>query len=147
MKAYGKVEVHLHSFLISVLDGAEGSALPQPLNPCGSSNWYPLKGGWMGAGAGQDVVMKRNICCWHPESTHNSSVAQPVACSLYCLYCSTTLTYCMYLVNISHISGNGQYYACNPPIFKSVYSIFYCWEGCMLHPKYTAVQKYYSCSF
>jgi len=31
MKAYGKVEVHLHSFLISVLDGAEGS-VPCPSN-------------------------------------------------------------------------------------------------------------------
>jgi len=141
MKANAKVEVHLHSFLISVLDGAEGSALPQPLYPWGSSNLYPLKGGWMGTGASQDVVVKGKICCWHKKSTHNSSVAQPVACSLYCLYCSTTLTYCMYLVNTSHTSGNGQYYTCNPPIFKSVYSIFYCWESCGLDPQYTEVQN------
>jgi len=83
MKAYGKVEVHLRSFLISVLRWSRGiSSLPQPLYLCGSSTWYPLKGGWMGARAGQDVVVKRKICCWRPQSTHDSSVAQPVACSL-----------------------------------------------------------------
>jgi len=44
MKAYGKVEVHLHSFLISVLDGAEGSALSRHVIPREAATGPHLRG-------------------------------------------------------------------------------------------------------
>jgi len=36
------MEVELHAFLTSAIDGAEFSFTPRPLYPRGKSPWYPL---------------------------------------------------------------------------------------------------------
>jgi hypothetical protein len=72
MKTYSGVEVELHAFLTSVLDGDERSA---SLNGR-STLWI---GGWMDSRAGLDVVAKKNI----PASVGNrATAAQNIALSL-----------------------------------------------------------------
>jgi hypothetical protein len=62
IKTYGGVEVYLHAFLISALDGGEWSAshpgryTNRERSP--DTHWI---GGWVGPRAGLDAVTKRNI--------------------------------------------------------------------------------------
>jgi hypothetical protein len=62
MKTYWRVEVQLHSFLTSALDGGECSAshpgrfIPRERDP--GTHWI---GGWVGLRAVLDAVVKRTI--------------------------------------------------------------------------------------
>jgi hypothetical protein len=75
MKAYWEVEVQLHAFLTSALDGAEWSASRpgrftlRELGP--GTHWI---GGWVGPRAGLDVVVKRKIPSLRRESKPRTPV-------------------------------------------------------------------------
>jgi len=57
MKTYWGLEVYLHAFLTSALDGGESSvSSPGPFTPRGKSSRI---GGWVGPRAGLDTVAKR----------------------------------------------------------------------------------------
>jgi hypothetical protein len=61
MKAYGKVDVHIHIFLTSALVGGEWSASrPYRFTP-GKEPRYPLIVGWVGPRASLDGVKKRKF--------------------------------------------------------------------------------------
>jgi hypothetical protein len=74
MKAYLGVEVYLHAFLISALDGNNRSAsrtgrfIPRERAPV--THWI---GGWVGPRAGLDAVVKRKITSLFRELTPQSS--------------------------------------------------------------------------
>jgi hypothetical protein len=56
LKAYWEVEIQIHAFLTSALDGGEWSASsPLPANILLGTHWI---GGWMGTRAGLGAVMK-----------------------------------------------------------------------------------------
>jgi hypothetical protein len=58
MKAYWGVEVYLHAFLITALDGGELSASrPVSLNPRERAPGTHRIGGWVGPRAGLNVVV------------------------------------------------------------------------------------------
>jgi hypothetical protein len=69
MKVYGGVEVYLHAFLTSALDGGEWSDSPpgrftrREIAP--STHWI---GGWGGPRAGLDAVVRRKIPSPYRES-------------------------------------------------------------------------------
>jgi len=72
MKAYGGVEVQLHSFLTSALDGGEWStSRPSRFIP-GKEPPFPSIEGWVGPRVSLDVMEKREISrpCeeFHPGS-------------------------------------------------------------------------------
>jgi hypothetical protein len=60
MKTYGRVEVNLHAFLNSTLDGGEWSASQtRRLTPRERDSGTHWIGGWMGLGTGLDTATKR----------------------------------------------------------------------------------------
>jgi hypothetical protein len=62
MKAYWRVDVWLHAFLTSTLDGGEWSAsLPGRFSPRESAAGTHWIGGWVGPRTGLDVVVKTKI--------------------------------------------------------------------------------------
>jgi hypothetical protein len=71
MKAYGGVEIQLHAFLTSVLDGGEWSVLRSghstPSETALGTHWM---GDWVGPRAGLDTVVKRKI----PNQARNLSL-------------------------------------------------------------------------
>jgi hypothetical protein len=80
MKAYWGVEVYLHAFLISALDGGEwpvlrsGRFIPRERAP--GTHWI---GSWMGPSAVLDTVVKRKIPSPCRESYPRTPIVQPVA--------------------------------------------------------------------
>jgi hypothetical protein len=78
MKAYGVVQVQLHSFLTSALDGVF-SFTSVPLSFQQQSPWYPLKD-WVSQKTNLDALEKKSRPC--RESSHDISTVQPVALSL-----------------------------------------------------------------
>jgi hypothetical protein len=80
MKMYWGVEVWLHAFLTSSLDGGEWSAShPGYFTPRERATGTYLKGGWMGPRAGLDMVLKRKIPSPHGESNPDHLIVQPIA--------------------------------------------------------------------
>jgi hypothetical protein len=79
MKAYWVVQVQLHVFLTSALDGGEWSAshpgcfTPRVRYP--GTHW---RGGWVGPWASLDVVVKRKIPspCWDSNPLNIQPIAQ-----------------------------------------------------------------------
>jgi hypothetical protein len=69
MKTYGGVEVQLHAFLTSDLDGGEGSA-SHPARFTLGTHWI---GGWAGTRASLDAVTKRKI----PDPCRESNPDRP----------------------------------------------------------------------
>jgi hypothetical protein len=62
MKAHGGVEVLLHAFFTSALDGGEWSAShPGRFAPRERANCTHWLGGWVGYRAGLDAAVKRKI--------------------------------------------------------------------------------------
>jgi hypothetical protein len=80
MKTYGRVEVQLHTFLTSALDGGERSASRHchftPGHRAPGTRWI---GHWMGSRARLDARGKREICYSCQELKPDSSVVQPLA--------------------------------------------------------------------
>jgi hypothetical protein len=78
MKTYGGVEVYMHAFLNSALDGAELSASNPGRFTSGerdfSTHWV---GGWVGRRAGLDAVAKRKKSLLLPGiETQSSTLSQ-----------------------------------------------------------------------
>jgi hypothetical protein len=70
MKAYWGVEIYLHTFLTSALDGREWSASrPGRFNPTERAPVTHWIGGWVGPRAGLDAVVKRKIRESNPQSS------------------------------------------------------------------------------
>jgi hypothetical protein len=69
MKATGKVEVQLHSFLTLAVDGGEWPASHFGHFAAGV-HWIR---GWVGARVGLDVSEKRDISCPYQDSNPGSS--------------------------------------------------------------------------
>jgi hypothetical protein len=62
MKAYWGVEVYLHAFLSSALDGGEWSApLPVRFTPSERAPGNHWIGGWVGPRAGLDAVVRKKF--------------------------------------------------------------------------------------
>jgi hypothetical protein len=62
MEAYWGVEIYLHAFLTSALDGGEWSASrPGRFTRRERAPGTHWKGGWMGPRTGLDAVVKRKI--------------------------------------------------------------------------------------
>jgi hypothetical protein len=80
MKTYWGVEVWLHAFLTSALDGGERSASrPDRFTPrerAAGTHWI---GGWVGPRAFLDAVVKRKIPSPHRESNPKTPIVQSVA--------------------------------------------------------------------
>jgi hypothetical protein len=74
------VEVKLHAFLTSVLDGGEWSAsrpsrfTPKEITP--GTHWI---GGWVGSRAVLDAVVKRKIPIPRRESNPRTPIVQPIS--------------------------------------------------------------------
>jgi hypothetical protein len=79
MKTYWGVEVYLHAFLISALDGGEWStSRPGRFTPRErASATHPI-GGWLGPRAILDAVVKRKIPSPLQESNPKTPIVQPV---------------------------------------------------------------------
>jgi hypothetical protein len=81
MKAYGGMDLQIHIFLTSALNGDEWSASrPSSFTPgeiAPSSHWI---GGWVGLRASLDDVEKRKVLPYR-DSNCDPSVVQPVASS------------------------------------------------------------------
>jgi hypothetical protein len=80
MKAYGGVDVYIHTFFTSTLAGGEWSA-SRPGRFTSEERAPPRTywiGGWVGPIAGLDDVLKRKFLAL-PESNSDPSVVQPVA--------------------------------------------------------------------
>jgi hypothetical protein len=79
MKAYGGVDLYLHAFLTSAVDGGEWSASRPgcftPRERAPGTHWI---GGWVGSSAGLDAV-KRHISSPRRESNPRTPIVQPVA--------------------------------------------------------------------
>jgi hypothetical protein len=75
MKTYWGVEVQLHAFLISALDGGEWSA-SRPRERYRGTHWI---GGWVGPVAVLDTVVKIKIPSPRRESNPRTPIVQPVA--------------------------------------------------------------------
>jgi hypothetical protein len=76
------MEVQLHSFLTSAVDGGACLApLPGLTIPKERRRAADSTGGWMGATAGLDVSENRNICCPSRHSNPVSSSPQPIHCA------------------------------------------------------------------
>jgi hypothetical protein len=80
MKAYGGVELYLHVFLTSALDGGEWSASRcgrfTPRERVPGTHWI---GGRVGPRAVLDAVVKRKIPSPRRESNPRTPIVQPVA--------------------------------------------------------------------
>jgi hypothetical protein len=80
MKAHWGVEVQLHAFLTSALDGGEWSASRPGLftsrERTPGTRWI---GGWVGPRAGLDAVVKRKIPSLRRKSNPRTPIVQPVA--------------------------------------------------------------------
>jgi hypothetical protein len=80
MKKYWGVEIQLHAFLTSALDGSEWSAscpghfIPRERTP--GTIWI---GDWVGPRAVLDAVVKRKIPSLRRESNPRTPIVQPVA--------------------------------------------------------------------
>jgi hypothetical protein len=80
MKAHWGVEIQLHTFLASALDGGEWSAsrpgrvTPRERGP--GTHWI---GGWVDPKDVLDAVVKRKIPSPRRESSPRTSLVQPVA--------------------------------------------------------------------
>jgi hypothetical protein len=80
MKTHWGVEIQLHGFLTSNLEGGEWSAsrpgrfIPRERAP--GAHWI---GGWVGPRAVLDAVVKRKIPSPHRESNPRTPIIQPVA--------------------------------------------------------------------
>jgi hypothetical protein len=74
-KAYGRVEIKLHSFLTSVLNGSEWSASCTGRFTLGT-HWT---GGWMSPRTVVDALETREFASFCEESKHDPKVFQPVA--------------------------------------------------------------------
>jgi hypothetical protein len=80
MKTYWGVEVYLHAFLTSALDGGEWStSRPGLFNPREKEPDTHWIGGWVGPRAVLDVVVKRKIPNPRRELNSRTPVVQPVA--------------------------------------------------------------------
>jgi hypothetical protein len=80
MKAYGGVEIYLHSFFdLGTRWRWVESFMPLPLYPQGKSPWYPLYRGLVGPRAVLDVVVKRKIPNPRQKSNPRTPIIQPVA--------------------------------------------------------------------
>jgi hypothetical protein len=78
MKTYWGVEVYLHEFLNSALDGGKWSASrPSRFTPRERAHGTYCIEGWEDPGAGLDAVVKKKIPspCWNS----NPPIIQPVA--------------------------------------------------------------------
>jgi hypothetical protein len=83
MKAYWGVEVYLHAFLTSALDGGEWSAsCPGRFTPRENARGTHLIGCWVGPRSGLDVAVKREIPSLYRDSNTRSSSAYPSAVPL-----------------------------------------------------------------
>jgi hypothetical protein len=81
MKVYWGVEVDLHAFFISVLDGGEWSASrPGCFTPRERDSGTHWIGGWVGPRAGLDAVVKRKIpsLYWDSDLRSSSPRKEPV---------------------------------------------------------------------
>jgi hypothetical protein len=80
MKKYWGVEVQLHVFLNSALDGGEWSAsrLGRFIPRERACDTHGI-GGWIGPRAVPDTVVKRKIPSPRRESNSRTPIAQPVA--------------------------------------------------------------------
>jgi hypothetical protein len=80
MKTYWGVEVYLHAFLTSALDGGEWSTSRHgrftPRERALGTHWI---GGWVGPRAVLDAVVKRKIPSPRRESKPRTPIVQPVA--------------------------------------------------------------------
>jgi hypothetical protein len=80
MKAYWGVDVQLHAFLTSTLDGGEWSAShPGRLTPRERAPGTQWIGGWVGPRAVLDTVVKRKIPSPRRESNPRTPIVQAVA--------------------------------------------------------------------
>jgi hypothetical protein len=80
MKAYWGVEVKLHAFFTSEINGREWSAsLPGHFNLRERATGTHWIGGWVGPRAVLDAVVKRKIPSSRQESNPRTSIVQPVA--------------------------------------------------------------------
>jgi hypothetical protein len=91
MKTYWGVEIYLHAFLTSALDGGEWSA-SRPgrftsRERAPGTHWI---GGWVGLRAVLDAVMNRKIPSSRRESNPRNPIVQPVA-QLYTDWAITAL--------------------------------------------------------
>jgi hypothetical protein len=80
MKTYWGVEVYLHAFLTSALDGGEWSASrPGRFTPKERAPGTHRIRGWVGPRAVPDAVVKRKISSLHRESNPRTPIVQPAA--------------------------------------------------------------------
>jgi hypothetical protein len=80
MKTYWGVEVWLHAFLISALDGGEWSASsPSRFTPRERAPGTHWIGGWLSPRVVLDAVVKRKIPSPRRESNPKTPIVQPVA--------------------------------------------------------------------
>jgi hypothetical protein len=87
MKAYGGIDVWIHTFLTSALDGGEWSgSRPCCFTPGERAPGTHWIGGWVDPRAGLDDVEKRKFLTYR-DSNSDPSVVQPVS-SRYTDYAS-----------------------------------------------------------
>jgi hypothetical protein len=80
MKAYGEVEVYLHSFFYLGAVGGEWSvSRPDRLTSRERDPGTHWIGGWVGPRAVLDAVVKRKLPSPHRESNPRTPIVQPVA--------------------------------------------------------------------
>jgi hypothetical protein len=80
MKTYWRVEVELHAFLTSALDGGEWStSRPGRRTPRETASGTHWIGGWVGPRAVLESMVKRKIPRPHRELNPRTPIVQPVA--------------------------------------------------------------------
>jgi hypothetical protein len=81
IRSYAELEVELHSFLTSALDGCNSSTSSSSYLNLIKMLQHPLNKGWMSPRASTDALGKTTISCPSPQSNPNSSATQPTALS------------------------------------------------------------------